>query len=95
VPWDAKQLPWSLSEILFQVPATSGIYAIWRHEVPVYVGETEDLLRRLLEHFKGNNECIAREHPTTFSFEVMSASSRATRQEALVREMRPICNSAT
>jgi predicted GIY-YIG superfamily endonuclease len=94
VPWSAKQLSWSLSAILFEVPATSGIYCIWRHEVPVYVGESEDLLRRLLEHFKGGNECIAREHPTSFSFEVVSEASRATRQESLVREMRPICNSA-
>jgi predicted GIY-YIG superfamily endonuclease len=93
VPWSAKQLPWSLSEILFQVPATSGVYAIWRHEVPVYIGESDDLLRRLLEHFKGSNECISREHPTSFSFELLSGASRVTRREALTREMLPICNS--
>jgi predicted GIY-YIG superfamily endonuclease len=93
VPWAAKQLPWSVSEILFQVPATSGAYVIWRHEVPVYVGETDDLMRRLLEHFKGNNECITREHPTSFGFEVLGAASRVARQAALVTELRPICNS--
>jgi predicted GIY-YIG superfamily endonuclease len=92
VPWATKQLPWTLSEILFQAPATSGVYVIWRQEVPVYVGETDDLLRRLLEHFKGSNECITREHPTTFGFEVLSATSRVTRQQSLVLEMRPICN---
>ena len=95
VPWGAKQLPWSLSTILFEEPANSGIYCIWRHEVPVHLGETEGLLRRLPAHFKGDHECIAREHPTSFSFELMRDSSRAARKELLVREMRPICSSAT
>jgi hypothetical protein len=95
VPWGAKQLPWSLSEILFHVPATSGVYVIWRHEVPVYVGETDDLLRRLIEHHKGSNECISREHPTTFGFELLGASSRVGRHASLVQELRPICNSHT
>ena len=59
MPWSGNHLPWSLSEILFHVPGTSGVYAIWRDDMVVYVGETNDLQRRLLEHFKGSNRPLS------------------------------------
>lgn len=90
--WSEKQLPWTLSEILLQAPAASGVYAIWRHDIPVYVGESDDLQRRLIEHFRGNNTCITREHPTSFAIQLIDPAARRARHELLVREMRPICN---
>jgi predicted GIY-YIG superfamily endonuclease len=90
--WSEKQLPWMLSEILQQAPAASAVYTVWRHDIPVYVGETDDLQRRLIEHFRGNNACITREHPTSFAFQLVEAAARHARHELLVREMRPICN---
>jgi hypothetical protein len=92
MPWSGNHLPWSLSEILFHVPGTSGVYAIWRQDTVVYVGETNDLQRRLLEHFKGSNPCIGRQNPTSFGFELSTPAARLARHESLVREMRPICN---
>lgn len=94
MPWTGNDLPWNRSAILLQVPADSGVYAIWRHTTCVYVGATHDLQRRLLEHFNGSNACIIQAQPTSFGFELSSGIRRVDRQSLLFRELSPICNRA-
>ena len=92
MPWSGANLPWNRSAILLQVPSAPGIYVIWRDAVAIYVGETQDLQSRLLEHFKGSNPRITEQQPTTFGFELSHGAARLPRQESLIAELRPLCN---
>jgi hypothetical protein len=90
--WAGNRLPWDRSAILLEVPNASGVYALWRHSTWIFVGETYDLQRRLLQHFHGSDPCILRQSPTSFGFELLSPVNRLSRQRALVLELSPICN---
>lgn len=81
--------------MLKHVPGASGVYAVWNENQCLYVGETQDLQRRLLAHLQGDNECITRSRPTAFSFEPVPAGLRGTRQNALIFQLRPVCASAS
>lgn len=90
--WNSKTYPWSHSAIVASAPSMSGVYAIWNRDHCVFVGETQDLQRRLLAHLQGDNPCIAKSQPTAFSFEAVPAGLRGTRQSALIFQLRPVCS---
>jgi hypothetical protein len=87
--------PWNREAILKDVPSTSGVYAVWNQNQCIYVGETQDLQRRLLTHLQGDNDCIVRAEPTAFSFEPVAAGLRGARQSALIFQLRPVCSAAS
>lgn len=82
---------WSEQSIRTNAPASSGVYAIYNSGW-LYVGETNDLQRRLLEHFDGDNPRITRAAPSGFIFEVCDQFARMRRQAALIAELSPSCN---
>jgi predicted GIY-YIG superfamily endonuclease len=90
--WIGNNLPWHLFTILLHVPTASGVYALRRDDVWIYLGETEDLQRRLLEHHNGSDRCIAEQRPTSFGFELSAPATRAARWRELILEFRPVCN---
>ena len=51
-------------------PPFGGVYFVFRKEALIYVGRTENLRRRLLEHFGGKSnfakQLIGRFHPTAY-----------------------------
>jgi hypothetical protein len=91
--WTGVNFLWSRARIISHVPPAAGVYAIWRSDAWIYVGETTDLLVRLLEHFEGNPPCIARQEPTAFGFELVPGEGRVARQNWLISQLRPLCNS--
>ncbi len=82
---------WTESSIITNAPAASGVYAIYNTGW-IYVGESGDLQRRLLQHFNGDNACITRSVPTGFSFELCNEAERMVRQAVLIAQLRPSCN---
>jgi len=58
---------WSESSIKPNAPQSSGVYAI-HSAVWIYIGESNDIQRKLLEHWDGDNACITRAIPTAFAF---------------------------
>jgi len=90
--WTGVNFPWNRARIISHVPASPGVYAIWRADAWIYVGETTDLLVRLLEHFEGSPPCIARQQPTAFGFELVSGEYRVARQGGLILQLKPLCN---
>ena len=82
---------WSESSIKANAPRTSGVYSIYS-AVWIYIGESNDIQRNLLEIWKGGNACIRRAIPTTFAFEVCNLSERVRRQAALIARFQPLCN---
>jgi predicted GIY-YIG superfamily endonuclease len=68
------------------------VYAIHDSTRWIYIGETNDIRRRLLEHLSDAGSCILRQYPTSFSFEEWIESLRVGRQNQLISELRPVCN---
>ena len=73
-------------------PASSGVYAIYNRTTWIYVGESNDIQRRLLEHVGEVGTCINRSAPASFCYETVAASTRVQRQNGLILELRPSCN---
>ena len=73
-------------------PTGSGVYGILNSEKWIYVGETNNLQRRLLEHLNETGTCIKKAGPTLFTWESSEAANRVTRQDNLILELKPACN---
>ena len=90
--WYGNNFPYTAPAIAMNAPNKSGVYIIWRTDETIYVGESDDLARRLLEHQKAQGTCINNETPTTCGFELVAANTRVSRQNKLIAELNPICN---
>jgi hypothetical protein len=82
---------WSESTIKANAPQSSGVYAIFS-AVWIYIGESNDIQRKLLAHWNGDNACITRAVPTAFAFEVCNPEERVRRQAVLIARFGPLCN---
>lgn len=80
------------SYVRANAPNRSGVYGLYTQTQWFYVGESDDIQRRLLEHLSESGTCISRHAPTGFIYELAEASSRVARQNALIRELAPACN---
>lgn len=87
-----QSFSWDLTVILIEVPDEPGIYSIWREDICLYVGETSDLLSRMVLHYQGTDQLLAGQHPTCFGFEAYYGSDRKLRRDALVAELKPAFN---
>jgi predicted GIY-YIG superfamily endonuclease len=75
-------------------PNASGVYMIYTSQEWVYVGEGEDIQKSLFQHLNEPSACMDRFGPLSFSFELVPAAERTSRQQALVAELEPACNPA-
>jgi hypothetical protein len=94
MPWaGTKVLPFTKHGILANTPNASGVYALWTGETLVYIGESNDILRRLLELFGSPTPCIAQHMRLVFGYELVpTEAQRVARQDRLIRELVPACN---
>jgi predicted GIY-YIG superfamily endonuclease len=77
-------------------PSASGIYILFSTpgftwEV-IYVGDSDNVQARLLEHLNGDNACISERGPTAFICEQHDAERRQARRDELIGEYNPTCN---
>lgn len=75
-----------------EAPPSSGVYGLSNALGWIYVGETDDIQARLLEHLEETGTLLARGAPTGFSFELSSPSQRVARQRQIVLELDPAGN---
>lgn len=92
MPWRNRGFIYSATSIAKHAPAVSGVYAIFREGLWIYIGETDDIRHSLLAHVSGDDRCIARHLPTGFSFERWASGERQERWNDLVSELSPPCN---
>ena len=84
---------------IYKAPDEEGVYGIFNGSVCLYVGMSEESVQdRLQAHADGNSSaasCINSHYPTHFLWEDESDYSGTARQreEQLIREYRPACNS--
>jgi hypothetical protein len=73
-----------------RAPQASGVYAIFTPRRWLYVGETDDIRRSLLDHLNdAGADGLVRTGPLSFSFEVVPPAERVARRRALVAELAP------
>jgi len=74
--------------------SVGGIYLIVNSKLqPVYAGQTNDLKRRLGEHYDDRKHCMWRYAPTNFYAEaVVGEAERLRREREMIRTLRPVCN---
>lgn len=90
--WNGQGYAYNRDNIARTAPERSGVYLIWNQAGWIYVGESNNIQRRLLEHFNGDNACITRHAPTGFGFELVDALLRVQRQNELILALSPPCN---
>jgi hypothetical protein len=78
--------------IVLHAPEASGVYGLF-NALWIYVGESDNIRARLLEHLAGDNPCINRHQPSGFAFELISAKDRGRRWRELIDELEPLCKS--
>src|SRR5579875_2945810 len=80
------------ASIRSNAPAASGVYGLASAREWIFIGETNDIQARLLEHLEETDTELAYRKPSGFVFEMCSASDRTRRQDVLVRQLEPFCN---
>jgi hypothetical protein len=94
--WKGSDHSWSRGSILMNVPNASGVYLIWNTNGCIYVGETHDLQRRLLDHHDHPTPCMLKQGPpTAFGFEVCSIETRTRKHSSLSETFHPRCSDQT
>ena len=74
-----------------KAPSASGVYTISTAKRWVFVGESEDIRRSLMQHLNDSSASTTRFGPLSFSFELVPPAERAARQKALIAELDPAC----
>ena len=80
----ARLYPFDEESVLVYAPRQSGVYALFDDWGCFYVGESSDLRSQLMQHLKDKAGGLA------FSYERLSAMSRARRCAELTIELRPV-----
>ncbi len=78
-------------------PHGPGVYLIYRPleggpDIEIYVGQSDDISRQLLEHCRGRSvesACIQQYHPTRFAYELVWGGDKARREKE--REWIDLC----
>jgi excinuclease UvrABC nuclease subunit len=86
-------IAFTASNIRSAVPNVPGVYGIFESGAWIYVGESEHLRGRLLEHLADVGHEMHAHHPTHFVYEL--SDERLPRQNQLIRECAPRCNKPT
>lgn len=69
----------------------NGVYGLHHTKDWVYVGKSEDIRGRLLDHLNGDNPCITNDSPTHWVAESVNGDP-SDREKELILELDPICN---
>jgi len=75
-------------------PEASGVYTIYTSQRWIYVGESGDIRQSLFDHLNTLGACMKRRGPLSYSFELVPAAERVTRQQSLIATLVPACNPA-
>jgi hypothetical protein len=81
----------TVTSVLKNAPAASGVYGLSNAREWIYVGEAADLQGCLLAHLRGGDPALART-PTGFTYELSRPVDRIARQTRLVLELGPVHN---
>lgn len=78
--------------IKVSAPHASGVYMIFNRREYIFVGESANIRKRLLEHLQRDDEGIRSHDPTYFNYELCPEDRRAKRRAELIQRLKPVCN---
>jgi hypothetical protein len=73
-------------------PSASGLYVIFTPERWVFIGASDNVRQALFQHLNSPDPCFQQYGPLSFSCELAAPTERADRRDALIAELRPVCN---
>jgi excinuclease UvrABC nuclease subunit len=79
------------ASVQINAPSSSGVYGISNAREWIYIGETDNIKARLLEHLQNNDMVLRDKNPTGFTFELCHSYNRLDRQNRLITELHPAC----
>jgi hypothetical protein len=82
--------PFTRTDIISVDPGQVGVYGIFRGSTAVYIG-SGDIFVLLIGHITGDNTCITRHEPDTWTASI-TGSDPAEREAELTKEYSPACN---
>lgn len=82
--------PFTHAEVERLAPGQRGCYGLLRNGTFIYVGRSQDMRARLLQHLNGDSLCVTLYGPTHF-VGVVTKDDEAE-ELALILELRPLCN---
>jgi hypothetical protein len=92
VDWDGDPFPLTRTNVIRNAPGASGVYGLRNAEQWVYIGQSPNIYRSLLEYRAGRMPRVLESQPNMFVFELCPPSSRSKRQRELAQRYHPICN---
>ncbi len=84
--------PLTPAGILAGAPEESGVYAIHTPTRWVFIGDGDNVRQALFDHLNAPDERLDAFHPLSFSWEAAAPAGRAALRDALIGELRPVCN---
>lgn len=91
--WDtATAYPLNRRNVLRNAPKDSGVYGLRRDERWIYVGQSPNIQKALLEYLSGHLPYVLQSQPNLFLFEVCTPQTRVQRQRDLAQQHQPLCN---
>jgi hypothetical protein len=87
--------PFTNTAVRVYAPTAEGVYGISNSREWVYIGQTNNIQSALLTHLKDAQAPMMRREPTGFVFEICGGSARSMRQDRLVVEYKPTCNTTS
>jgi hypothetical protein len=88
-----RYLKYELTErsIILNAPEKPGVYGLY-NVVWIYIGATENIRSRLLEHLADDHRYMKYYRPSGFAFEVVPVQEeRSRRLRELLNELEPLC----
>lgn len=98
MPFEFLPQAFTAAAMRAHAPVQSGVYGIATSLTWLYIGETDNIQRTLLEHLRESHLAAARHgvatrhRPTGFVFEICPEATRPERQDQLVMEYEPAVN---
>ena len=84
--------PLTAASVQIYAPAVSGVYGISNAQEWIYIGETDNIQAALMGHLQDWSAQVMKKHPTGFVCEVCDGLRRPARQDRLIVEYGPACN---
>jgi hypothetical protein len=60
----------------------------------VFIGDSDNVRQALFDHLNRPSGCIQSHSPASFSYEEAPSAERTSRRDALIKKLRPACNSS-
>lgn len=94
MPWNGSgAFDFNELSVVTNASTESGVYALFNEGHWIYIGESENIRARLIQHLRNEeNPCVRRNNPRLFAYLPVPALQRVRVQDALILELRPSCN---